>query len=887
MFFGFKEYMAKILKMLLSVIQVFFFGVNNWLIIKHYNKTPVFSYSIVALKCFSLKNKTLFFLFLILFLPVVLCAQNTASIQGTIRDAQNNPVEHVMVLSKQTNNSAISNEAGKYQIVVPAEVEVQLHFRHISYSDTVITIKGAPKETMTLDVIIYSKGSQLEEVRVTKTFNDGYIRVDPKLTVAMPSPTGGAESLIKMLPGVSSVNELSAQYNVRGGNYDENSIFVNDIQIYRPFLVRNGNQEGLSFVNLDLTNSVKFSSGGFPAQYGDKMSSVMDVEYKKPKQLGGSFMIGFLGTSAHIEGCAKNKQKTRDIFTYLVGVRYKTNAYLLKSMETKGDYKPNFFDSQMLLGWNISDKFEISLLGNFSINKYLFVPSDRTTRFGSIENLKQFKVYFDGQEVDKYESYLGGLTFTYRPNLKNQLRFIASSYFAKESETYDIQSQYWLSDIEADLGSESKDIGKEVSVVAVGTSLDHARNYINFLVSAADIRGDHHLPKRNVISWGLKVQNEQIKDRIRQWHLDDSAGYTLPHYPGIPSDTTLPEFPSQPLKFGKFLKTDTSLNTIRITGFVQNTWKIDDEINPRFTLNGGVRFHYWSYNNEFNASPRLSLLYKPRWKHEWLFWLKTGVYYQAPFYRELRNRDGELKSKIKSQFSYQVILASEYNFKLWRRPFKLTMETYYRYMDNLISYYVDNIQIVYSGKNDAKGFAAGFDARFSGELIEGLESWLAISIMGTMDKFDPYTNEEGEKVVSSYKRRPTDQRFALNLFFQDHIPGFRPLRVHLNFVYSTGLPLWNPDKVRAKKTTLNMKDYFRVDIGFSYIFFEQSRDRFKNKSKFARAIKNAGIYFEVFNLLGNTNVSSYMWIKDTKNQYWAIPNYLTPRLINLKFAIEF
>jgi hypothetical protein len=820
----------------------------------------------------------------------VLSAQNTVTVQGIIRDSQNNPVEHVVVVSQQTTNTAISNETGKFQIVVPADIEVQLHFRHISYADTVITIKGVQKEHLNLDVKLTSAGSKLEEVRVTKTFNDGYIRVDPKLTVAMPSPTGGAEGLIKMLPGVSSVNELSAQYNVRGGNYDENSIFVNDIQVYRPFLVRNGNQEGLSFVNLDLTQNVKFSAGGFPAQYGDKMSSVMDVEYKKPKQVGGSFMIGFLGTSAHIEGCAKNKQKTRSVFTYLLGVRYKTNSYLLKSMETKGDYKPNFFDTQMLLGWNISDKFEIGLLGNFSINKYIFIPSDRTTRFGTVTDIKQFKVYFDGQEVDKYENYLGGLTFTYRPNLKNQLRLIVSSYYAKESETYDIQSQYWLSDIEPDLGSKTEEIGKETSILAVGTNIDHARNYLNFLISAADIRGDHYLPKRNSFSWSVKVQNEQIKDQIRQWHLNDSSGYTLPYIPTVPGEPVMPDDTSRPLVLGTFnlLKSSNSLNTVRVTGFVQNTWKIDSDIDPRFTLTGGVRFHYWSYNNEFTASPRLSLLYKPRWKHEWLFWLKTGVYYQAPFYKELRNRQGELNPKIKSQFSYQVILASEYNFKIWNRPFKLSMETYYKYLDNLISYYVDNIQIVYSGQNDAKGFAAGFDARFSGELIEGLESWLTISFMGTMDKYQkPFMNDKGELLQPTYKRRPTDQRFALNLFFQDHIPGFRPLRVHLNFVYSTGLPLWDPNKVRVKENTFRMKDYFRVDIGFSYIFFEQSRDRFKNKNKFARAIKNAGIYFEVFNLLGNTNVSSYMWIKDTKNQVWAIPNYLTPRLINLKFAIEF
>jgi hypothetical protein len=809
-------------------------------------------------------------------------------VHGTIRDAQYNPVDNVMVLSPQINNTAISAEDGKYQIIVPANIEVQLHFRHMAYHDTIVVIKGSSRERLRLDLVLTTTGSKLEGVDISTTFNDGYTRVDPRLSFTLPSPTGGAEGLIKMLPGVSSVNELSSQYNVRGGNYDENLIFVNDIQIYRPFLVRNGNQEGLSFVNLDLTHAVKFSAGGFPAKYGDKMSSVMDVEYKKPKQFGGSFMIGFLGASAHIEGSARNKQKTRDIFTYLVGVRYKNNGYLLNAMETKGDYKPNFFDTQMLLGWNISDKFEIELLGNFSINTYLFVPSSRITRKSlGLDQIIQFRVYFDGQEVDKYENYLGGLTFKYRPNLKNQLRLILSSYYAKESETFDIQSQYWLSDVE--INWEDRDV-KEVSVRAVGTNHDHARNHIQFLVSAADFRGDHQLPKRNNLSWGVKVQNERINDRLHQWNRNDSAGYTLPHIPTIPGDSVPFDDPSRPLEFGKFnyLNASNSLNTLRITGFVQDTWKIDSDIDPRFTLNGGVRFHYWSYNNEFHASPRVALLYKPRWKHDWLFWLKTGVYYQTPFYREYRNRQGELNPNIKSQFSYQAILASEYNFKILNRPFKLSMEGYYKYLDNLISYFVDNIQIVYSGVNDSKGFATGFDARFSGELIEGLESWLSISIMNTMDKYkNPFINNQGELEEPTYKRRPTDQRFAMNLFFQDHIPGIRQLRVSLNFVYSTGIPYWNPVFVRTRENTLEMNDYFRVDIGFSYIFFEQSRDRFKNKNKFARAIKNAGVYFEVFNLLGNNNVSSYMWIKDITNQLWPIPNYLTPRLFNLKFAIEF
>jgi hypothetical protein len=826
-----------------------------------------------------------FLLFLFSFYCFVY-AQNTITVHGIIRDVQHNPIENVMILSPQTNNTALSTEAGKYQISVPADMNVQLHFRHISYKDTVIAIRSTSKEHL-LNIVLVALGSKLDEVRVSTTHNDGYIRVDPKLKVSMPSPTGGAEGLIKMLPGVSSVNELSAQYNVRGGNYDENLIFVNDISIYRPFLVRNGNQEGLSFVNLDLTQSVKFSAGGCPAQCGDKMSSVMDVEYKKPKQLGGSLMIGLLGISAHLEGCMKNKQKNRDIFSYLVGIRYKNNAYLLKSMETKGDYRPNFFDTQMLLRWNITDKFEIDLLENISINNYIYVPSTRETRFGSLQELKKFNVYFEGQEVDKYENYSGGLTFTYRPNLINKLRLILSSYYAKETETYDIQSEYWLHDIEADLDKEADDIAQEVGLCAVGTNIEHARNYLKFWVSAADIRGDHQLHPKSSFSWSVKVQNEQISDRLNQWHLFDSAGYTLPNIPTNPGDTVPAGDPSRELVLAHYYNATNSLNTIRVTGFVQNNWKIDNSINPCFTLNTGVRFYYWSYNNDYNFSPRVSLLYKPHWEKEWSFWLKTGVYYQAPFYREYRDREGKLNPDIKSQFSYQVILASEYNFKIWNRPFKLTMEAYYKYLDRLISYYVDNLQLVYSGKNDSKGFASGFDARFSGELLEGLESWFGISVMGTMDKLNPFTNDEGVLVISSYKRRPTDQRFAFNLFFQDHIPGFRPLRIHLNFVYSTGLPFWNAQFERTQKSTLKMADYFRVDIGFSYIFFDQNRDRLKNKSKFTQAIKNAGIYFEVFNLLGTNNVSSYIWIKDINNNNWAVPNALTPRLINLKFAIEF
>lgn len=822
-----------------------------------------------------MKKHLLYIIFIFVF---HLASAQQATFKGTVWNESGQPIENVIITCLDDNSSTLTSDQGKFKMTVPAGRVVQVMFQHVTFSDTIIPFNIGQNEDVSFDVRILSTKA-LDGVTITEQYADSYTRIDPKLSFKMPSPTGGVESLIKSMPGTSSTNELSSQYNVRGGNYDENLIFVNDIQIYRPFLVRSAQQEGLGFVNLDLTDNVKFSAGGFEAKYGDKMSSVLDVQYKRPKSFGGGFSASFLGATAHAEGNVKDK------FTYVVGIRYKTNSYLLKSMETKGTYKPNFFDAQLFLTWDLSPKWSLELLGNFSRNQYKYIPEDRETNFGTLQSSHRLTVYFDGQEVDSYENYLGGLTLKFHPSERHAYKLIVASYFAREKETYDLQSQYWLSDIEADLGSDDSQIADVTNVRGYGTFLEHARNNLSAVVSSIDFQGEHHIP-RNKLEWGVKLQNELINDHIREWDLKDSSGFTLPCLPTVPGQEVALDDPSRELNFTRFFTSDNYISTYRLTSFVQTSWTIDKR--EEWVLNGGLRAHFWTFNKEFNLSPRLILSYTPHWKHIWVFRFKAGSYYQPPFYREMRRPDGSLNENIKSQHSLQAALSTDYDFKMWNRPFRLSMEAYYKYLTHLISYRVDNVQIIYSGENDARGYATGFDVKLSGEFIRGTESWISLSLMKTAEDLldDYYIDENGNRVEPGFIPRPTDQRFAVNIFFQDHIPFFTPLRVHLNFVFSSGLPYGAPNAQRYQQT-LRMPWYRRVDIGFSYMFLEANRDRMKHKSGFLRSIKSAGLFLEVFNILGINNVSSYMWITDINNTMTAVPNYLTPRLINLKLAVEF
>jgi len=812
-------------------------------------------------------------------LTALACLAQNATVKGVVTDEFGDPIENAVIRGTDFDRQTITNEHGQYNIAVPSGRDIRLFVQHLSHHDTLIDLRLNAKETHTLNIVLHTNGERLEAVQIVGATTSGYVQVNPKLSFQLPSPTGGMESLIKMLPGTASNNELSSQYNVRGGNFDENLVFVNGIQIYRPFLVRNAQQEGMSFINSDLTGNVTFSAGGFDAKYGDKMSSVLDVVYKEPTQFGGSVSASLLGATAHAEGKVGN-------FSFLVGLRFKSNAYLLKSLETSGNYKPRFFDTQFLLKWDVHPKLSISLLGNLSRNYYLFQPDSVNKNFGSVDQPMKLRAFYEGQEVDRYQNYLGGLTFLYKHNDNNQLRLILSSYYSKESETYDILAQYWLNDIRFG-GDGEVEIG---DLMGYGSYLEHARNNLSSVVSAADLQGTHNLPFRNKLEWGVKAQNEYIRDHIKEWTMLDSSGYTLPYIPTTPGEIVVQGDPARLLDFGEnnYLVSNNTLNTWRITGFVQDTWKIDGDSANRFTLTGGLRMHYWTYSKrEFTVSPRLAFLYKPRWQQDWRFSLRTGLYYQPAFYREMRYPDGTLNPDIRSQRSAQVVAGGEYRFMMWRRPFKFTAEAYYKYLDRLITYNVDNVQIIYNGENNAKGYAAGLDLRLSGEFVRGLESWFSVSLMSTMEDVigDYTTDADGNQVEVGYIPRPTDQRVAFNLFFQDHIPSFPQFRVHLNFVFASGLP-YGPPKAEPAMRKFRTPWYRRVDLGLSFMLLEQSRDRMKHKSAFLRSIKNAGIYVEVFNLLGTYNVSSYMWVTDIYNYQRPIPTYLTGRLINVKLMVE-
>lgn len=855
-----------------------------------------------------------FYSYLIFFFIVINSSAQEALIFGRIQDNYGNVIEHVYISNSGNNNSYSSAKDGKYELYLPVNKEITVAFRHLAYQDTTFRIKLKPKEKRKIDLTLNIGESQLETVQIRAKYDDDFVRINPKIGFNVPSPIGGVESLIKTFSGVRSANELSSQYNVRGGNFDENLIYVNDIEIYRTFLIRSGQQEGLSFINLDLTASVKFSSGGFECQYGDKMSSVMDIEYKKPNGFASSLSASFLGCSLHTEGVITRKKEGQKrkytdklnlsdhdpYFSYLIGFRYKSNSYLLKTLNTKGDYKPNFLDLQTLLCWNINQHFEISFLGNLSHNQYIFAPTYNESSFGSLQSLKKLKVYYDGKEVDTYKNYLGALTFKHRINPKNQLRFIISSFLSQEQETFDIEGQYWLSDVEVNYDAENME--EETSSRGVGSYIDHARNYLQAIVSNVELKGEHKLPKNNRLMWGIKPQLEIINDEIKEWHLVDSSGYILPYYSTVPGVYVPLDDISRYIVIEDYLRHQNQLKTVRLSGFVQDSWTYGSDSTHKVILIGGVRFNYWAFNHEFVVSPRFSILFKPQWKSDWEFRFKTGIYYQPPFYNEMRRQDGTLNENIKSQRSFQIILCADYNFVMWRRPFKFTSELYYKYMDHVIPYEIDRLKLSYSAENSAKAFATGIDLKLSGEFVDGLESWISLSFLTTMediigDFYTAYYDKEGNTTTTDlavdssiiypgYVRRPTDQKFMINIFFQDHFPLLPQLRVHLNFLFGSPLPFWATHD-SYKKTTYTSPWYRRVDLGFSYLILNPNRDRELAKNRALKIINSLSVHLEVFNIFNIKNVASYTWVKDINNVEWAVPNYLTGWLLNLKFLIEF
>ncbi len=802
--------------------------------------------------------------------------QGQSQVRGKITDEKQKPLELVNISIFGFPGGTVSDNKGNYRIEVPANTPVKLVFSFIGFEKQDFDVVLSDGETKIINAVMKSSSEMLPDIIIQdeRIRSTNLQRINPKELTNIPSVSGSIESLIKTLPGVASNNELSSQYSVRGGNFDENLVYVDDIEIYRPFLIRSGQQEGMSFINPDLTSSILFSAGGFDAKYGDKMSSALDIRYKRPSEFAGSFSASLLGSTAHVEG-ASNNQK----FSYLLGFRYKTNQYLLNALETKGNYQPSFFDVQTLLRYDISKKLEISFLGNYANNKFNFIPETRETKFGTISQVKQLTIYFDGQEVDQYQTYLGALRLNFKPTKQTQLKFITSAFSSDESETFDVQGQYWIGEVETGLGESN--FGEVVGTLGVGTFLNHARNYLNANVWSAEHKGSYEEGK-NYLTWGVKYQHEKIDDQMNEWELIDSAGFTLPRPPDHPGS---PNPVVNNLVLNTYVKSKVNLSSNRYMGFVQNTHDFGGN-NKNFSLTAGLRANYWDQNRQLLISPRASIAYHPDWTNDVLFRFAAGYYYQPPFYRELRNFDGTMIYDQKAQKSIHLVAGSDWDILLWGRPFKFITELYYKFLDNLIPYEVDNVRIRYFADQTAKGYATGIDMKINGEFVPGIESWASMSYMKTQEDIngDYYYNDKNEKVEPGYIPRPTDQRFRFSMFFQDYLPMNPSYKVHLALYFGSSLPV-GPPKSPKYQHTRRMPPYRRVDIGFSkQLIGEHTRLSAGNPLHY---LKSLWISLEIFNLLDINNTISYIWVTDVDGIEWAVPNYLTPRQLNLKLVTQF
>ena len=840
-----------------------------------------------------MKKLLLFILFL---LPAFVFAQRpTGVLFGKITDDNGKAVEFVNVAVQNTKYGVVSDARGSYSLTLPADTLINVVFSFVGYEEIKINVQLKPDERRKHDVKMQVTSTMLTEVTVhDQSIKSSTItRLDAKETVLLPSAgAGGVEDMVKTLAGVSSTNELSSQYNVRGGNFDENLIYVNGIEIYKPFLVGSGQQEGLSFINSRLVSNIDFSAGGFSVEYGDKLSSVLDITYKKPTIAASSLTLSLLGADAHTEGMAFKGR-----MSYLIGARYKNTQYLLGAMDTKGDYKPNFADVQGLITYNVSSRLEITALGYYSRNSYLMVPTTRQTDFGNLQASYRLKIYFDGQELSKYTTGLGAISLNFSPNEDLNLKLIGSAYSAVESETYDIQGQYWIGLLETNPGSEQQ--GDVIANQGVGTYIEHARNSFYSRVFNLDHKGAYKY-RDNVLKWGLRYQHQLFDDIINEWDMSDSAGYTQPHS----VDSILnPNNPMQtPLELKNVAKGHNELQVNNLDGYIQNSWQLESEKGNIWVLTAGLRANYWGYAGSVNVSPRAGIALQPNNHPDMTFRLSGGVYVQPPFYRELRMFDGSLVSKDKAsvQKSYQVVLGHEYKFMAWDRPFVLTSEIYYKYLKDIIPYQVDNIRIRYYADQKATGHAYGLDMKINGEFVKGIESWASMSIMRTTENIQYFIDANGNILSqtdinngSAYVRdtiisgipRPSDQRINFAIFFQDYLPMIPSFKVNLKLIFGTGLPFGASEAERYKQTN-RMTPYRRVDLGFSKQLIGDETS-FRNPRNPLNYIRNCWLSLEVFNLLGVNNVSSYMWVTDVYNIQYAVPNYLTNRQLNLKLILEF
>ena len=766
----------------------------------------------------------------------------TFTLKGKVTDDEGNALELATVTCAKQAAVTMTNLKGEFQIKLQSADSVEVKFSMIGYKARTRVLRN-PKTTQTLLIQLHSMDELSDVVVVQKRRQtDAMEQLDIKDIKAAPSTSGNAvEELIQQQAGVSTHNELSSQYNVRGGSFDENSVYINNVEVYRPLLIRSGQQEGLSVINADMVERVGFSSGGFSAKYGDKMSSALDITYKRPKKFEASAMGSLLGGSAFVGTSSKT-------FSMSHGIRYKTNRYLLGSLETTGEYRPNQLDYQTYITYEPNRRWTLDFLGNISENHYNFKPVDRETSFGTMKDVKSFKVYFDGQEKDIFRTLFGTAGITRHLGDSTHIKLLWSAFYTKEQECYDIQGQYWLNDAQS-----SEQLG-------VGTYAEHARNYLTANVQSLKLIYNRKL-RQHDIEAGLTYKWEHIKENSREYEMRDSSGYSIPHT-------------GNRLDLIYTLASKNDMKSKRIEGYIQDVFKWHRG-DTHFTLNYGVRFAHWDFNKETLLSPRASLAIVPAHNQNITYRFATGLYYQAPFYKELRDTSTNaagvtnvtLNEKIKSQRSLQFIASFDYRFNMRERPFKFTAEAYYKALSNLIPYNVQNVKITYYGQNLCSGYAAGLDLKLFGEFVPGTDSWLTFSLMSTQQKMN-----------GQWIPLPTDQRYALNLHFTDYFPGTERWKMTLRLAYADGLPFGAPHR-GLEDQNFRAPAYKRADIGMSYLAYNNAHPSTFN-------IKRVWLGVDCLNLFGISNVNSYYWVTDVTNRQWAVPNYLTGRQINGKVIVE-
>lgn len=820
-----------------------------------------------------MKQFTLPLLVLFLLMSSLAIGQ-TATIRGVILDENNTPIPSVNVT--YGTDGTLADLYGFYLLEIPSNQDVKIVYSHVGHQNVTITVNLGPNEDFEFNPQMSVSVEQITEVVITGRENKqvrGVNSISPSTIRKIPGANAGVENLLKSLPGVGGNDELSTQYTVRGGNFDENLVYINEIEVYRPFLIRSGQQEGLSFVNTDLTSAVDFSAGGFQAKFGDKLSSVLDITYKRPTEFEASADLSFLGASVSAGSISKDGR-----LSGIVGLRYRDNSLFVNSKQTETNFTPIFADAQAYLTYKFSNKFELSALGNASINKYSYEPLTRQTNFGTLADPVALLIFYEGQEEDRYDTYFGALKATYVVSNNYTAKFIGSVYQTQEQEYFDILANYRLGQVNNNIGDEN--LGEVEFSEGIGSQLTHARNDLDALIVNFEHKGNVSLGE-NKFEYGIKYTHEDIRDRVEEYEIIDSAGFSI-RPPLIEFSNNQPYSPfASPIVPFNTIRATNKVQTDRISGYAQ--WSRRTSLGKSdLWLNAGVRFHNWTVGGEnLNSvtqtvfSPRAQIALKPDWEMDMLFRISGGFYHQPPFYRELRDSTGTVRPGVKAQQSIHIVLGNDYSFNLWGRPFTLNSELYYKDLTNVNPYTLENVRIRYRARNNATAYAVGADLRMAGEFVPGTESWVSVGFLKTEENIDN----------RGFIFRPTDQRLKFGVLFQDYMPVIPNLKMYLNLVYNTGLPGGSPSYADPYDFQTRLRDYKRADVGVSYVLVDEQNLK---ESGWLSVFKEFTFGAEIFNIFDVRNSITSTFVRDvnTKVQY-AIPNFLTPRVFNVRLTMKF